>query len=125
MRAELMETQIVTLTIHGLPPSMSSFFISIKLPPMDEFYKIARKAETNLRLRENARNRLPHPKSSGNQSKRKQPPNPCKICEERGHPGRMHWTYDCWLNPKNNSNLHKKFKPNEPHKTISTPKCLN
>lgn len=126
MDAELSESQIVILMIDGLPPSLSSFFTTIKPPTMDEFYNIARQAETNLRLNDHHKSRRVNHESkrATHAQKREVPPSPCKICEEKGKPGCVHYTYDCWSNTKN-SNPVKKSKNASPPNRIPIAKCFN
>jgi len=122
MSAELTETQIITLLVDGLPPSMSSFFTTIKPSSMDEFYNIARQAETNVKLSEHAKIKTTRHemKSSGSNFKRQAPIDPCKICEKRGKPNRMHWMSECFFNSKN-----KRPRLYETSNKPPNSKCLN
>ena len=97
--AKLTEAQMIPLLIHNLHPKMADCFTAVKPKTFAEFYSIAKTAENNMK-----RNFLQKPDTSNyvkpktdqtrNQNKRK-PPNPCKICENKGFKNRYHWSQDC------------------------------
>ena len=107
INAQLTEKQIVILMIDGLSPALASFFTTVKPQGMDEFFNIARQAESNLKLTEVVKVHSTHIDRRAYPQKRKLPPSPCRICENKGLPGGTHWANEC----RNRESTFKKPRP--------------
>ena len=120
--AGLSEAHIVSFMIDGLPNYLSSTFNALKPQSMDHFFEIASRAEAGNRNQHTIRKRSIERRTYSPPTKKRKPPNPCRICESKGFKNRFHWVNDC----RNRDNLHadKKY----PHTSIdkkTQPKILN
>lgn len=124
--AGLSEDHIVSFMIDGLPPFLAAAFVAIEPQSMDDFLRIATKAEANFKQRE-ARNsnqsnlkRSHHKMHSNTGSSMPKPPSPCRICENLGYKNRFHWANDC----RNRNQSFKRPKIENSNEKFST-KSLN
>ena len=116
--SNLTEKQMIPLFIDALPPYLSVVFGGFKPLSLDAFYEAASRAETNnhrkYKTNEAPKQAISKSMTNTKINGKKKPPGACRICEELGYPGRMHWVNDCF-----NKGKQKSTKVERPSKTVN------